>query len=73
MIKKDFDRLMDYRFNLKPLSEGKDEEGNTYYSYSRPKNLQPLAVSLYSKDTENDKKAKAVLNTIKRKLELGEY
>lgn len=73
MNKKDFDRLMDYKFNLKPLSEGKDEEGNTYYSYSRPKNFHPLSVSLYSKDIEDDKKARAVLNTIKRKLELGEY
>lgn len=75
MIKKDFDKLMNYRFNLKPtkVGEHKDDEGNTYYTYTRDKGLQPLAAILYAKDIEDDESAKAVLNTIKRKLELGEF
>lgn len=73
MIKQDFDVLMNYKFNLKPMADGRDEDGNTYYRYSRDKGLQPLGVAFYPENIINDKSAKATMSTIRRKLELGEY
>lgn len=39
MNKQKFDVLLNYKFNLKPMVDGKDVDGNIYYRYSRDKGL----------------------------------